>query len=385
MAKIKTDKTIFKLMKLPAVVLLVICLVAAGAILVKHKKKELADTPGPPEMPLPVMTAQVKLGSLSETRRYLGTLEAKTKADISPMVTAQLLKLYAREGDLVKKGQLLAVLDSRIQNARIRSLEAQLKAAKTAFLTYQGIYQRDFELHESKALSTEALDRSKMALESARARVSELSNLLDSARVELSYTRINAPFQGIVSKRFLDEGDMALSGRPIMTLEATTGGYKLVLKIPQAVFPLVEKGMDATILSSNGYESIKARISRLYPSSDLPCCDIDLDQRPFKLPTGSRLYVEIGLRKASGIILPSMALLEQAKGPELVFALDNENHVGLVPVKVLVRNPDLVCVSTLQGKLTLGQRVVVAGEDVLLRLKNGQKVWPYPSTSGKEP
>ena len=372
--------TVSRFFKLALGLVLALGLAAAGARIVQHKKQELAKAEPPTMLPLAVRTDVVREGRLGESRRYLGILQAKTTVQISPRITAQITGIRVREGETVKKGEILAVLDARIQDTKIRSLKAQIEAAKTSLYTTQGIYDRDLELYRQKALSKEALDRSQAALATARARVTELENALESARVERSYTRLTAPFDALVTKRLMEPGDTALAGKPLLTLEALDSGYTLVVHVPQAVFPRLKTNMPVKILPpGQGKEAaLEARISRLYPAGGaegglLPVCEIDLDTRPFTLPTGSSLHVRITLREESGLILPARSLLEQAYGPTLVFTLDHENRIRPIAVKVLVRNPDVVCVA---GELVPGARVVTAGEDVLLRLHEGQKVRP---------
>ncbi len=372
--------TVSRFFKVALGLVLALGLAAAGVRIIQHKKQELARAEPPTMLPLAVRTDVVREGRLGESRRYLGILQAKTTVQLSPRITAQITDIRVREGETVKKGEILAVLDARIQDTKIRSLKAQIEAAKTSLYTTQGIYDRDLELYEQKALSKEALDRSQAALAAARARVIELENALESARVERSYTRLTAPFDALVTKRLMEPGDTALAGKPILTLEALDSGYTLVVHVPQAVFPRLKTNMPVKILPPDqGKEAaLEARISRLYPAGSsegdlLPVCEIDLDTRPFTLPTGSSLHVLIMVREESGLILPARSLLEQAYAPTLVFTLDHENQIRPVPVKVLVRNPDVVCVA---GELIPGTRVVTAGEDVLLRLHEGQKVRP---------
>ncbi len=369
-----------RLLKISFGLVLALCLVATGALIIRHKKKELSKAQPPKILPLAVRTDVVRSGQLGETHRYMGILQARINVQISPRITAQITDIRVREGDTVKKGEILAILDSRIQETRIRSLGAQLEAARISLYTYQGIYDRDLELYEKKALSQEALDRSRAAFEAAKARVIELENSLESARVELSYTRLAAPFDALVTKRLMEPGDTALAGKPVLSLEAVKAGYKLVVNVPQEVFPRLKTNMPVKILPlAQGKEaSLDARISRLYPAGQsegglLPVCEIDLEKRPFALPTGSSLHVLLIVREESGLILPARSLLDQAFASPLVFALDDENRIRPVPVKVLLRNPGFVCV---EGELTPGTRVVTAGEDVLLRLHEGQKVRP---------
>ncbi len=371
----KVIKGLLKLLKILVLLIFVAGLIVGGIFIVKQKKKNLMAEKPPEPAPLPVNTAQITKGFLDDSKRYLATLEPKAKTSIIPRITGQLVKFLVTEGDRVKKGDLLAEIDSRQQRAKINSLYAQLKAAKSSLSTYKKIYQRDKELFQNKAISREAFDRSKSAYDNALAKVKELESLLSAAKVELSYTQIVAPFDGIITSKFAEKGSMALAGRPLFEMESTEKGYKLVLKVPQKVFPKIKEGLEAEVLPlKKGQKPIKATISRLYPSS-LPSCEIDLDSRPFGLPSRSHLYVKVQLNKIRGFILPARALLEQATGPALIF-LSTNNKVEKVAVNILARSEDQVCVEPLTEIDLARKQVITAGEDILLRLKKGQKVRP---------
>ncbi len=378
----------FPVLKIAVGIIVVICIVAAGFIIVKNKKKELAQTPLPTVLPLPVKTTMVRYGDVAQTQQYLGTLRARLNVLLAPRVMGQITEIRAHEGDHVRKGETLVVIDSRIQRARVNSLKAQLDAAKTALYTYQRIYQRDLYLFQNKGLSQEALDRSRMARDSARAQVTDLTNSLHSAQVELSYTRLKAPFDGIVTRQFMYVGDTALAGRPVLAIDAVNRGYKLTVNIPQDVFLLLKKGEAVQILPpQKGQNPVTAHISRLYPQPDtgsLPVCEIDLSSRPFDLPSGSTYTVNLTISKTKGLIVPTRSILHQAMGNDLVFVVDNQDRIKVVPVRVLTQTTDLSCVSCITPKALLpGDQIVIAGEDMLLRLHQGQQVHPALITRGR--
>jgi len=257
-----------------------------------------------------------------------------------------------------------------------KSLAAQVDAAKIALATYEGIYHRDLVLYQNKGLSKEALDRSDMVRAAAESRFKALESSLSNARVELSYTRLAAPYDALVTKRLMEPGDIALPGKPILAIDAQDKGYKLTVNLPQDIFPVLKAGDPVKIVpGAGGKGSVAAAISSLYPAGPvgmLPVCEVDLGSRPFGLPAGSSMGVVFTVSRALGFIIPQRAVLHESSG-NFVFVVDENEAVKIVPVDMLVQDPDRACV---QGDLAAGQKVVVAGEDVLLRLHQGRKVRP---------
>ncbi|NOX24782.1 MAG: efflux RND transporter periplasmic adaptor subunit [Deltaproteobacteria bacterium] len=359
--------------------LIAIALVASGILIVRNKKKEVAETPPPARPLMAVNIAAIQSGSLADTRKYLGILRARVSGQVSSLLTARIISIRVREGDVVKKGRLLAVLDSRIQLDKEKSLTAQVDAARTALATYEGIYHRDLVLYQNKGLSKEALDRSDMVRAAAESRLKALESSLKTAGVELSYTKLAAPYDALVIRRLMEPGDIALPGKPLLDIDALDKGYKLVVTLPQDIFPVLKTGDSVQLVPGAGTKGIvQAAISRLYPAGPgglLPVCEVDLAARPFGLSAGSSLGVVLTVALARGFIVPQRAVLHETRG-NFVFVVNKNGVVRIVPVRMLVQNPDRACV---QGDLAAGQKVVVAGEDVLLRLHQGRKVRPVSS------
>ncbi|NOX80423.1 MAG: efflux RND transporter periplasmic adaptor subunit [Deltaproteobacteria bacterium] len=356
--------------------LIAVVLVVGGVLIVRNKKKELAKTPPPARPLMAVNTAVIQSGNLADTRKYLGILRARVSGQVSSQLAARIISIRVREGEVVKKGRIVAVLDSRIQRDKEKSLAAQVDAARTALATYEGIYHRDLVLYQNKGLSKEALDRSDMARAAAESRLKALESSLRTARVELSYTRLAAPYDALVTKRLMEPGDIALPGKPLLAIDALDKGYKLLVTLPQDIFPVLKAGDPVRIVAGAGTQgAVQTAISSLYPAGSaglLPVCEVDLVARPFGLPAGSSLGVVFTVARGRGFIVPQRAVLHEASG-NFVFVVDNNQAVRIVPVHMLVQNPDRACV---KGDLAAGQKVVVAGEDVLLRLHQGRKVRP---------
>lgn len=153
-----------------------------------------AKTDKEDEIAVPVEIAHAERGDVSAFYSGTGTLEAERDAEVVAKVGGVVEQLFVEEGDHVKAGQVLAKLD----DARLR-LEVKRAEANLARLEQE--YRRTKQLHESQLVSAEAHERLAFELDAMRAD-------LDMARLQLDYTEIRAPFEGIVAERHIKVGNM---------------------------------------------------------------------------------------------------------------------------------------------------------------------------------
>ncbi len=383
----KIDKALIKKV---AIGLVVLFLIAGGALVIKKKRQELKNTPLPERAPVPVEVARPRAGVFPITRRYLATIRAKVTSSISPRITGRIFEVRVREGARVKKGQVLAVIDDRQVKDKIRELKARLIAARSALNTQEAIFERDERLFKNKAISREQLDRSRTARDLARAEVASLGSALSSAKTDLSYVRLTAPVDGVITRRYQDPGDLALAGKPVVEMEAPEEGYYVDIKVPQAEFPLLRKGAKVLVEKdrfSTGdnvkKDVMELSISRLHPAvttGTLAEIEADTPSSPFGLPTGATVSVRVETGRCRGIQVPSRALLENVRS-SFVFTVDKGDKVHVHRVKVINRGPDYAVIR--EGDILDESRVIVAQESALLRLHEGQKVMPVQKGEGR--
>ena len=165
---------------------------------------------------MPVEVAQVVRQAI--TANYSGTasLEAENEAQVVAKTSGVLLKLYVEEGQRVTKGQILAQLDPERPQLQAAQAQANLKRLENDF-------RRSQEMYASKLTSSEAHDRIRFDLETQRA-------TYDMAKLELSYTRIVAPIDGVISQRMVKE---VLARRPDTT---SANSISLGRLLPQMVY-----------------------------------------------------------------------------------------------------------------------------------------------------
>ena len=368
--------------KKTAIILVLVLLIAAGIIVIKKKRAELERVPPPSKSTLLVNAIYPESGTFPETKRYLGTISAKISADIAPRIQGHLFEVRVREGQFVKKGDLLALLDDRQIRDRINELKARLAASKTAYQTQQGIFERDVKLFKVKAISQEQLDRSRSQRDAARAEVTILNSSLQSEETELSYSRLRAPFDGVITRRYQDPGDLAMVGRPVVSMEQPSAGYYIEIKVPQAEFPLMKKGARVFLINEkddrrragHAANSLEIKISRVHPAvvvGTLATVEADVKTRPFGLPTGATITADIETGRVEGLKVPLRALLENVDSTFL-FLVVRDNKVHVQKVNVLYKGSAWAVVKAKGIKPKTG--VIVAQESALLRLHEGEKV-----------
>ncbi len=183
--------------------LLLACLaLSAGFILGCSKKKE----PPPKEIVRPVKAMVVESDMEDLQRSYPGRVRAHKRAELSFKVPGRLIEIAVEEGSEVKKGQLLARLDPADYRAQLKRIQGQLSKARAALTLAKNEYDRVLRIQQEDpgAVSRSLVDKRRDQVRRAEAEIQSLQAAVDSARLNLSYTYLKAPFDGIISKRYVN-------------------------------------------------------------------------------------------------------------------------------------------------------------------------------------
>ncbi|WP_109398045.1 macrolide transporter subunit MacA [Proteus faecis] len=177
-------------------------------------------------------TQQITRGDLSKEVTATGKLDAVRKVDVGAQVSGQLQSLLVKEGDVVKKGDLLAIIDpKKAQNDVTESqetdneLKANLQQAQAELRLAQLTYQRQLKLIGTHAIAQDELDRTKTDVEVKKARIityqaqiKKNQATLDTAKTNLQYTRITAPMDGVVTFIKTLEGQTVIAAQEAPTI-----------------------------------------------------------------------------------------------------------------------------------------------------------------------
>ena len=182
----------------------------------------------------------------------VGTVRATQTSQVSSQVMGNISEIRAHEGDLVQGGQVLATIDDAQSRsavdqatAAVTAAEKELAAADSDLALAGSTLHRYQQLYEKKSVSPQEFDEIKAHYQSAEARrdmaragQAQANAGLTQARTSLGYTRIRAPFMGIVTEKKADAGMLAAPGMPIFTIEDTRR-YRLEVTVDESELRLV--------------------------------------------------------------------------------------------------------------------------------------------------
>jgi multidrug efflux system membrane fusion protein len=182
-----------------------------------------------------VFVLAVKQANIPDVLEAVGTVRAEQTSDLASQMMGNIVEIRVHEGDRVHRGQVLAVIDdsqprAAVDRATAADLAAQqqLVAANSDLALAESTLKRTQYLYEQKIVSQQEFDEVKARQEGnlarrdiAKAGQAQARAALNQAMTSLDYTRIRAPFNGVVTHKKSDSGTLASPGMPIFTVEDT--------------------------------------------------------------------------------------------------------------------------------------------------------------------
>jgi multidrug efflux system membrane fusion protein len=322
-----------------------------------------------------VVVETIKTSAVPETAEVVGTVRAHTTALVSARIAGTISVLRVREGDRVRKGQLLAqlVAQENVDTAAMASSgsdEAQhgldealarRRLADTTFERYQKLFQeqavtrQEFDTRQAeKELAAQTVAR-------AEARLKQARNGARAASAIAGYTRIVAPIAGVISSRQADLGTTVFPAQPLMTIE-DDGSYQLELAVPESLAPRIRPGTPVQVVLDAVNTSFNARIAEIVPSADPVSrsfiAKITLTRKGLRSGMFGRGAINLGT-SVNGIFLSKQAVMERGALTSVwVVTKDNIARMRLVKAGKAVNGR----VEILSG-LSDGERVVTIGAE----------------------
>ncbi|WP_456379354.1 efflux RND transporter periplasmic adaptor subunit [Thiolapillus sp.] len=315
--------------------------------------------------------AEIKTGFVQEVAiprvfRLDGVIEAINKSTISAQTNGQVEAIYYDVDDVVEQGALLIKLRDTEQQAALRRAEADLRAAQAVLNDARKNYQRIKGLHSRNLVSKSDLDSAQVELNTARAKLDAARAALEQAQEQLAYTRITAPYTGIVTKRHAQVGEIAHPGAPLMS-GVSLEELRVTVDVPQSLILAVrEQGKAQVELPGGNWIDVQ-----------------DLTIFPFADPASSTFKVRLKLPKKIERLFPGM-LVKAAFQTGVASAL-------VVPADAVVYRSEVTGVYVRDEDQQIRFRYVrlgdPLGEDaitVLSGLQEGDEVYLDPVAAGVE-
>ncbi|HUX43514.1 MAG TPA: efflux RND transporter periplasmic adaptor subunit [Terracidiphilus sp.] len=214
--------------------------------------------------------------------RATGTLHARQSAMLSAQVVGRVLQVLVREGDAVRAGQTLAVLDDATERAGMDQASAAAKAAESQQAAAQAdatlaasTLARYKQLQAEKSVSPQEMDEMSQRATSATQRLQALREQVKAARAQeasaqamLGYTHLRAPFAGVITARLADPGALASPGVPLLQIDQA-GPLQLEVTVDESAIGLVHRGMKVPVtLDGAGAANLTGVVAEILPAAD---------------------------------------------------------------------------------------------------------------------
>ena len=323
----------------------------------EKRKDESEETP-----PVPVEVSTPSRGDIYAVYAGTAPIEAFAEADVIAKVAGEVRDLLAEEGDDVIKGQVLARLDGDMLRLELNESEARLRKL-------QRDYQRNVDLKDKGLISTGDFDKIRYEMEALEASY----NL---AKLELDYTQIRAPIDGVVSERFIKIGTTVAVGDPAFRV-TSLDPLVAYLHVPEREYQNIKQGqtvgIDIDALSGPPIVTSVTRVGPIVdPTTGTFKITIEIEDPERRIKPG--MFARIGIvydRHENALKIPRSALLEDA-GETSVFVVEDDKAVRRI---VTTGFSEKGMVEVLDG-ITDGDQVVTVGQvglkdDAVVTIING--------------
>lgn len=364
----------------------------------------------------PVKAIEVSTGIANSAFKYSGLVKSSKESSLSFRVSGNIKSLPVKIGNRVKKGDLLAELDQADYNisydsalaseknaeAAMQSAKARISSAEAEKVRAKAAYERAERLYETNSIPLSEFEQARTtsqaadaSLVSTRLEYSSAKAQLDSARQqtrsiknELKYTKLLAPFDGVVSQVLVEENEQINAGAQVLVLSAA-GNAEIEVGLPANVISQIKQGDEVSVnffnLPNKSYKAVVTEVGFTTANSAVYPLVVMLDENVSQILPGMSAEVTLNLKQTetttTSIILPAAAVGE-VNGENYAYVLNQraDKEQGKVVFDVAKK---IVVIGPLGSKgfqilsgIEPGMRVAIAG---LNTLQEGDVVTLYKS------
>ena len=317
-------------------------LTLAAAVSLTGCSSERPHAAPSPETMRNVSVLAVQRGTVPDLVEAVGTVHSVQSSDLASQMMGNIVEIRVREGDRVQRGQVLVVIDDAQPRsaldratAAVTAAQQQLAAADSDLALAESTLKRYRTLYDRKSVSPQEFDEVKARQQSALARRdvaqadhAQAKAALAQGHASLDYTRIRAPFDGIVTGKKADAGSLASPGMPILTVEGV-GRYRLEVTVNENDLRYVRIGQSVPVMidaldnaelkgqiKGDLKGDFKGKINEIVPAADastrsfLVKVDLPADTR---LRSGLFGRVEFSRGDRSSLLIPRTAVVERGQ------------------------------------------------------------------------
>ncbi|MDQ7778959.1 MAG: efflux RND transporter periplasmic adaptor subunit [Planctomycetota bacterium] len=351
------------------------------------------------EHAIAVTVETVTRGLIEETVTLTGEVAPRSRIDVVPKVSGQILRLFVAEGDVVKKGDtVIAEIDHEQVDmqvlqalASVEMAGAQVRQAKSNFENLDNDLKRMESLFAEGSVTQRQLDQARTAhiaaaaqKEVAEAQTKVAAAGLDQAKLLQKEHMVLAPIDGSVSRKYMETGDMAAPTRPVVSLDEA-GSIKIVIHVPEQCVRLLEEKKTEALVTVGKGNPIPSVVDKVFPivSPQSRTVEVELLFAPEKsagnqpgarepsesalaqasgLKPGAFVKVRLCLAGKAGALIAPWDALGRAGEEYHAFVVGKDGRVSKKAVKIGIVDGNKV--EVLEG-LNEGDRIVSSGTVVL--------------------
>jgi len=357
----------------------------------KAQGKSVSAMPDPSKRPAPVFVATVMQQDFPVWLNALGSATARNLVTVKSRIDGELMAVHFEEGQRVKKGQLLAEIDSRTLQALLEQQQSQLLRNQALLNNAQLDLKRYQQLTSEDAIASQQVDTQAALVKQYQATLASDKAQINSTQLQLSYTKITAPIGGKLGFRQVDAGNQIKSSdaNGIVTI-AQLSPITVIFSLPEIHLPEMKQaiGHNPNLTIEAWDRDKKNRIATgklltLDNQVDSSTGSIRLkaifDNQDESLYPNQFVNIRLQIKTLTqAITIPTTALQRGAKG-DFVYVVNHDNTASVVPITIVKTEGDWVAI---EGKLDSGMKVVTDGAD---KVKDGSivKVIDKQATSAK--
>jgi RND family efflux transporter MFP subunit len=262
-------------------------------------------------------SATVELRQVDDVYAADAIIESVHQATVSAQISGQLTQLLVDAGDRVRRGQLLARIDTRETDAQVASASAQAAQAEAALAQAQLEHDRTKSLVVQGFVSQAALDKADADLKTARAALDAARAGTTQAATGRSFAELRAPIDGVVTRRLMEPGELAAPGRGVVEIH-DPAALRAVGTIPQFVLPRTARVDRAEIELPSVQRRVKAAHVTMLPAADPRLLSTQVRaELPADAPAGivpgtaAKVLVPIG--RSQKLVVPAAAVIRRSE------------------------------------------------------------------------
>ena len=307
-----------------------------------------------------VATTAVSLSTVDDVYEATGTVRSDNTSTVASRAMGVVTSLLVREGDTVKAGQVLLVIDDRDAASRVRAANMAVESAKQNKSLAESTWRRYKNMFDEKALSRQEMEQIETQKKVAEAEYERTVAMAQEAKTYLSFTRITAPVPGRVTQKHIDAGSMVSPGVPLLVIEGGGGSY-IEASVDAGLGDKVKTGLVVEAVVETLNEPITGTIREVFPS-------VDPLSRTFMIKVGlkdarprsglfARVRIPVGKREA--ILVPNQAIVRKGQLTG-VYVVDSQGTV----IYRLIRTGNTSARGTeILSGLTVNDRIIISGTE----------------------